>query len=75
MYNGITDVYTRIDHLYPTFVLTRANLLEATLRARFQCFLVHASCWSRDQDGSLTASRPLSELIAERVCHFRFDGS
>ena len=30
VYNGITDVYTRIDNLYPSFVLARVNLPEVT---------------------------------------------
>ena len=30
VHNGITDDGTRIDNLYPTFVLTRVNQLEVT---------------------------------------------
>ena len=30
--NGVTDVYTRIDNLHPTFVLARVNLPEVTVR-------------------------------------------
>ena len=73
VYRGTTDDCTRIDNQYPTCVLTRVNLLEVavtvagttidrqffdvSLRARFPCVFVHASWWSRDQNGSLTASR------------------
>ena len=31
MDSGITDVYTRIDNLHPTFVLARVKLLEVTV--------------------------------------------
>ena len=45
VHNGITDDDTRIDNLYPTFVLTRANLPEATVDCCWDVVVSPQACF------------------------------
>ena len=89
VYNATTDDCSRVDNLYPTFVLTRVNLPEATVQVagttmdrqffRFAstCALPVLLC-GRFLVGlvmrrQFDCQSPLSDLMVERVCHFQFD--
>ena len=45
VYNGITDDDTCIDNLYPTFELTRVNLLEVTADSCWHVVMSPHACF------------------------------